>query len=652
MKTVLQLLIFIFFTVFPFFHSFPQVNHRRDLLSGPFDYNALKAIYKGDNSWKPFPFYNDRKAWQDIPEEVKDLLIKRAQDALDYQWPILPATLYLEYSRNGNRTHFQNVYFERRAKLADLVIGEMIEGDGEYLDQIINGIWAICEESSWTIPAHIGGQKEGFTPLPEHDENVVALFSSETGSTLSWTYYFLKNQLDKVTPVISKRIEYEVNKRILTPVLERDDFWWMGLGEREVVNNWNPWIISNWITCDLIMEKNPDRKAKSLAKALVCLDKFLNFYPDDGGCDEGPSYWGHAGGSLFDCLDLLYTSSNGKIDIYDNPLIKNIASYIYKVYIADDYFINFADAPAKLNIEPDIVYRYGKKVNDPVMMGFAALFQKRNGFSPGSYIMGRKLNSIFSFDEITDYPPSDPLIADFWLPDTQVFGARSEKGSTKGLYVAGKGGHNAESHNHNDVGNYIVYYNGRPVIVDIGVEEYRRETFSADRYTIWTMQSQYHTLPTINGVMQKNGRDFHAEDVSFSAGKNSVKFSLDIADAYPEEAAVKYWKRSIDFRRGKSITVTEEYGLNEVKGDLFLSFMTPCNVKTMENEIILTSAEAGQTFNIRIDFDSRQIKAESDEIKIDDRRLNRIWGNHLNRVRMVMKDPAMTGRIKYVISPE
>jgi hypothetical protein len=455
-----------------------------------------------------------------------------------------------------------------------------------------------------------------------------------------------------ITPVIGERIEHEINKRILSPVLERNDFWWMGLGEGDIVNNWNPWIISNWITCDLIMEKNPERKAESLEKAMVCLDNFLNVYPDDGGCDEGPGYWGHAGGSLFDCLELLYTSSNGQIDIYDDPLVKNIGSYIYKVYISGPYFINFADASGKINIYPDIVYRYGKRTDDPTMMGFAALKLEKDEFGTGSYIMGRKLNALFSYNEIAAYPASEPLIVGFWLPETEIFGARSSEGSNQGLYLAGKGGHNAESHNHNDVGNYIVYYDGKPALIDVGVEEYRRETFSDQRYTIWTMQSQYHTLPTVNGVMQQDGREFRSRNVSFNTSPKTVNFAIDLADAYPEEAGINYWKRSLKFQRDKSIQVNEDYSLDKVAGPTFLSFMTPCRVNiSREGKIELTEKNRDSPFQLVIDYDAKQLSGEKETIKIEDPRLLPVWGDELTRIKLIMKSPEKTGKIHYSIKP-
>lgn len=64
---------------------------------------------------------------------------------------------------------------------------------------------------------------------------------------------------------------------------------------------------------------------------------------EDAGCDEGPGYWGRAGGSLFDYLDLLYLATDGKINIYNEPLVRKIGQFIYKAWIHDDYYINFAD---------------------------------------------------------------------------------------------------------------------------------------------------------------------------------------------------------------------------------------------------------------------------------------------------------------------
>lgn len=621
----------------------------RNLLSGKISESDVAAMLVDD--WRPFAPYADKAAWQSMPVVIQKEITARGNEALPFQWPTLPAALYLEYTRNGNRSNFQAVYFERRQKLLDLVLAESLNQTGVYLDQIVNGIWAICEESSWCIPAHISLQREGHTPLPRPDEQVVDLFAAETGATIAWTYYLLKDQLAEVTPVLTQRMEMEMENRILKPYLEREDFWWMGLDGSRDVNNWNPWIISNWLVSVLLMEKDPARKAKSIHKALVCLDQFINVYPDDGGCDEGPGYWGRAGASLFDCLDWLHSATDGRIDLYGHPLIQNIGAYIKKAYISQPYYINFADASAKTTPNPDIVYRYGKAIGDQEMMGFGAFLLRENGDGyRNTYSFGRQLNAVFHYEELAETTPAEPLPRDVWLPGLEVYAARSSAGTDQGLYLAGKGGHNAESHNHNDVGNYIVFYNGRPALIDVGVEEYRRETFSSERYSIWTMQSQYHTLPTINGQMQSPGRNFRSRDVQYQMNDQGMTVSLDIAGAYPEEAGVEKWQRTIEFVRGENIKVLEEFRLKEVKGETALYFVTPCKLDLSIRGNARLQDPSG-AFTMFILYPEKQFEVSMEPIKIEDRRLLPVWGEEVYRLKFQVVNPKKKGVLRYVIEP-
>jgi hypothetical protein len=103
----------------------------------------------------------------------------------------------------------------------------------------------------------------------------------------------------------------------------RHDLPWVEVAEGQVqpVNNWDAWICWNWLTSALFIDRNEDRRYKSVQKITVCLDKFINTYPDDGGCEEGPGYWNLAAGAMFDALELLHSSTAGAVDIYGQPLI-------------------------------------------------------------------------------------------------------------------------------------------------------------------------------------------------------------------------------------------------------------------------------------------------------------------------------------------
>ena len=79
------------------------------------------------------------------------------------------------FVKTGNRSVFENVYFQKRKVLSTLVSAELFEDKGRFIDQIVNGIWNICEESSWMLPAHYKLSKFG-SGLPDVTEPFVDLF--------------------------------------------------------------------------------------------------------------------------------------------------------------------------------------------------------------------------------------------------------------------------------------------------------------------------------------------------------------------------------------------------------------------------------------------------------------------------------------------
>lgn len=613
-------------------------------LSRIYSQEELGKILMPLTQWQPFPKASERQAWKSIPENTRRTYINLGNEYLDKPVPSLPATLYLEYQRIGNRSNYQNIWFERRKMLHCLVLAECMEGKGRFLDTIANVIWAICEESSWTWPAHIGAQKEG-VDLPDTTEPIVALFSAQTANSLAWTDYLLKRELDTVSEQLCRRIEREIDSRILTPYLQRNNFGWMGFNRRpdgRGPNNWNPWINSNVLTAALLIEKDQGRRVELAYKVLRCLDNFLAPYPSDGSCDEGPSYWGHAGASLFDNLELLYSVTNGRFDVYDEPIIKEIGRFIYRVHIADDYFVNIGDCDGRFDIYRDLVFRYGKRINDTGMQALAVYNltdEDVAGTEKTARSLGRILYSIFNASELLAAKKSlPPFLGNVWLSDQdmQLMVARDTGGSSQGLYVACWAGHNGQSHNHNDVGNFIIYANGRPFIIDVGKPEYTRQTFSSRRYELKSMQSAYHNLPTINGVMQKEGRQYAAEDVAYETAESFAQLKMNIAPAYPNEAGINSWFRTVRLNRGTDLHVVDSFDLKEISRDIVQNLITPCEIVRDEpGQMILRDPK--EELEMVIQYDTRKLSLESETIDHNDERISNVWGEHLYRIMLKPK---------------
>jgi hypothetical protein len=592
-----------------------------------------------DNSWNKLPGYKSRPFWESLPANIRQEYIKRAEGYIDYNWPVVKATDYLEFVRSGDRR--QSVYSACSNALISLVMGELVEGKGRFTDQIINAVWYYSEQTWWGWSAHLGAQKSG-PGLPDVNEPYVDLGVGEVTSNLSMTYYLFKDEFDKVHPLISPRLKQEITNKALDPYFARNDWGYMGFtGGRP--NNWNPWINYNMLTSYLIIETDPVKKVAEVQKILNSIDKFLNGYSDDGGCDEGPSYWGAAGALLYESLEIMKNLTDGKFDVFDDPLIRNIGKYFYKVNIHAPYFINFADADATTGGNPSVVYRYGKAINDPVMQKFGAYLARLGNW--GEEAMGGRIfdqiRNLGLINEIRNAEAQEALVSDFWFPDTEVAGARDREGSFSGFFFGAKGGFNAESHNHNDVGSCLMYFNGKPCLIDLGREEYVAKTFSSRRYEIWTMQSGYHNLPVINGTDQMQGEEFKAKNSSFTARAKSATFTTEIAGAYPEGARVKSWVRSYTLNRGKNFVISDKYELDEATDAVTSSnLITCCKVTQVKPGLLKFD---GDGFTLNMSYNSRIVKPEIEFIEVTDRSLKRYWPDGVTRIKLVFIKPGIKG---------
>ena len=617
-----------------------------DLLTNAITKDKLAIVLLDKSEFSPLPLPGD-SYWQALDEETRQSIVNSGEKYLDYDWPSLLARRYMDFDIDGNRTRYSSRYFGRRNAVADLCMAEITENRGRFMDDIINGVWLILEETTWVIPAHSSGNK-----LHDQDDPFVDLFSAETAGLLAWTDYYFGDKFDSITPLIRKRIYEEVNERVIQGMLEHNDFWYMGYSGR-APNNWNPWIVSNWLTAVLLLEDDQDRRTESVWKALDVLDQYLNPHPADGGCDEGPGYWGRAGASLFDCLFLLHDATEGELDVFNEPLIRNIGSYIYKVHIDADWFVNFADGSAINHHDPGIIFRIGKAIEDRAMMAMAAE-QFRRSYAPGYVPSGgspyglRIVPSLMIREEIASFDATYRPQVNYIFPDLEVVVSREHRDSD-GFLFAIKGGVNNESHNHNDAGNFVIYYDGLPVFIDVGVGTYTRKTFSDERYEIWTMQSQYHNLPTLNGEMQQDGDAFGAQDFDFTITDRSTTVAMDISGAYPAYAYTEYWNRSLELdRRSGEIMLSDEWSQTRQLARNEWHFMTAFEPHVINKGLVRVSN--GEK-DMELKF-SRHIEAGIEKLEITDQRLGKVWGDALWRITLTAGRNRLKGKERFTISAE
>ena len=582
-------------------------------------------------SFSPFPSAAGTDFYGNLPAKLTEELIKQGENYLGYSYPVIKAVDYMAFRRTGNRTDYEALHFSRRHALGILVTAECAEHKGRFLDDIINGIFALCEESAWQLPAHNTYIRDTIQfILPDKSHPVLDLFACETGALLSMIHYLLRQKLDQVSPIICQRIREELRERIILPYLN-EHFWWMGKGD-EPMCNWTPWCTQNVLLTAFILpgeELLSDKeKFAVFKKAAESCDYFIKDYGEDGCCDEGAQYYRHAGLCLFLAMEVLNQITSGAFEsLFEWTKVRNIASYILNVHVDGKYYFNFADCSPIAGRAGVREFLFGKRTGQPTLSQFAAGdFQLSQGLLFSDDInqinLFYRMLAICHYQEIMSLTvPKSIEHTDIYYPSVGLFLVHSNSYS-----LAVKAGHNGDNHNHNDTGSFTLYKNGKPLFVDIGVESYTAKTFSARRYEIWTMQSGYHNLPTLNGLDQKDGTDYRASSVDVSLEGSTPSISMELTTAYPLEDTSLSYVRCVTLDRERDCVILED--TTDCR-NVILNFITYDKPEIKNNFLIIGDAVCH--------FEGAKL-LEVETLPITDARLKTAWDHDLYRIRMNLSD--------------
>jgi len=624
-------------------------------LADCFTPERLAARLGEAGSWRPYPAAADRTAWNAINPAARDQVLGQAARMLAEPWPVLTAGAYRRFFEDGDRQSFERPYFTRRSRLGASVLTAALAGPSpERVSEIVDGVWLLCEETSWCVPAHDLFVRKAGTRLPDPTRPCVDLFAAETAALLAYADLLVGDLLE---PVVRARLRDQVRARVLDPYRNNDHWWWLGLGQNDL-NNWTPWIHSNLLAASLLLDdERPDILAL-FSRAVGALDRYLDAVPDDGGCDEGIGYWWRAGGSLLECLEILSSACGDDFGVFQSRKIAAIARYPLVAHICGEWHVNFADGlPKPGTAESHVLYRFGTRVGDQEVAAHARALRGPHG-GPASSLtaihgsIARPLAEIFDEPWAASPLREFPLPAQAWLPATGVLTARQRGGSSQGLFLAAKAGNNGESHNHNDVGTFIIAADGRPLLIDVGVGVYTRQTFGPDRYEIWTMQSSWHSVPEVDGFAQAPGREYAARRVQGLLSASGAELSMDLAGAYPAAAGIRSWRRVIRLDRSGTgaakILLDDAWDIDHTPERIVVHLISAHEPSARAAGRLALSADDG--FDLAIDYSQDDFDAKIEERAVDDPRLARNWGRQIYRIALVAKRPASQGALRLEVS--
>lgn len=475
-----------------------------------------------------FPEGRDPQRWQNLVDhpvmadawrEIRNY----GDEKVDAPLPELKFSEFSMFGSVGDRKVFESKYFERRRRLSTFASLVLTEGKERWGDALENIIWAICEETTWVVPAHVGlyvnEYPNGIWDQPHAPRETVDLFSAITAFALSEIVSLVG---DALHPWVAERVHQEIDRRIIQvffndPVPQN---WEMK------TNNW-PAVCASGAGVSAIYEvENSERLAGMLWRVIEAMRAHLRGFDEEGATPEGVTYWQFGFGFYVYFSEMLKDRTNGRVNLLVGDRIGRIATFPNACILSGGKVVNFSDAPENISIHTGLLCRLkeqhpGVKV-PKVKPVFNVLLDHWANFS-------RIL--LWTADDIAEGEPARAVDNIFFKGHQWVI---SKTHTSRGLSAfAAKGGHNAEPHNHNDLGHFIVHRNGRTILSDLGAGFYTKEYFQpATRYEMLTAGSHGHSVPIVDGCRQGYGENYRTSVIDYAATDTTVVYKLDLTHAY------------------------------------------------------------------------------------------------------------------------
>ncbi|MBN1639853.1 MAG: heparinase II/III family protein [Anaerolineae bacterium] len=480
-----------------------------------------------------------------------------------YPIPQTTYTLYGEFERTGQRSGYEDPYFDKRRNLTAATISLLLQGRS--LEVIHDYLWAICEESDWVVPAH--------APIG------VDLFSSETAFHLAETVTLLADALD---PKVIARVEREIEERVLAPYMaDHDRYWWY-----KGSNNWNGVCNGAVGSTFLLLERDNRRLAEALALALAGIKVYVaEAFEPDGASTEGVGYWQYGLMNVVCLGELLRQRTKGEIDLLAGvPELGAIARYPLAVMLSPGRFASFSDSAEAHSFHPGLVTWIAERTGERDVAQILA--------GPGMQTslpmrLAMALRTMAWWDESW---PDEVALHDVHLADAGIVRLVLQVDGGAPLVVVLKAGHNDENHNHNDVGSFIVHAGGETFLCDPGAGLYTRQYFGSERYENAFTNSFGHSVPVVDGALQSAGRSFEGKVTAYAPDETPKRAAVEMSGAY-QVRALRNLNREMTIGgpglEQASVTLTDVYAFSAAPASIEEAFVTWLDVEVDRGEALI-----------------------------------------------------------------
>lgn len=437
--------------------------------------------------------------------------------------PELPVSGYIDYLTTGERLNFEKAYFARRKHATVLALSLLQKKEAEVVEGLEQVLWEICNEYTWSLPAHLPIEANHFRlDAPTW----IDLFAAETGQMLAEIVKLFEKELSET---LTFRIQSEIDRRLFVPFVTKT--WPFESFE----NNWSAVVGGSiGMTALDILEKDVGLQVKILMKVDRCMASYLRSFGVDGACEEGVSYWAYGFGYYIYFAEKYQQVYDDDRYLVDDK-VKKIAAFPNYVMIAETEAIPFSDYhPADLP------------------SGLLSFCQKRFHVAIPEV---RMINDL-DFDPCYRFAP---LLRNLLWSKRHIVNDQKEvlhyfedvawgvlQSTKENLVFAAKGGRNDESHNHLDIGHFVFGTKEDLFLTDLGAGEYTKDYFDEEkRYRLLVNSALGHSILFIANNYQLPGA-VSAEHTSFQSTRTGGVFKTELASTYPSQIGLLQLDRTLE----------------------------------------------------------------------------------------------------------
>ncbi len=529
-------------------------------------YELVTALRSAENM--PYALYAD----------AKEKALETANGNPDYAWVLPTFEQYVkdyrgtpieaptyqalaDWKRNGQRGDYDRQMYAIRTRLNRMWLAALMDVPGAKAE-CEDILYAYCHLHTWSLAAHhFENVLSDYWDIPvdPYDETgrirgigrsrkqCIDLCSCSGAAILAEMAQTLEGVLDDN---LLRWARQECVERVLKPFMSLSPYPHFEING----NNWSGVCLSSIGIAAIYLITDPDTLAPLLMRVLEGLQVHESGYNDDGASPEGFGYWQYGFEYTLMFLELLKRRTEGKIDLIRDEKWHKVAGFGADCCFGPSIKLPFGDCNWR-GVLDEAVRRYTGSLGVSVCPQGDTKKSFESAWEHGNLMLRHLVwtmqpdQAALVYPRSAVYPVSELFIGFYRTPGDA-------------LYLLVKGGNNGESHNHNDVGTFVIIRGDTMPVADAAVGRYNKEYFSEKRYTFFATRSGGHNFPIVDGVEQEGHGRCRCKKFDVKQTDDGDVITMDLSGTLKADSLTAYTRTVTGRKSDGAVYVKDVFTLN------------------------------------------------------------------------------------------